>query len=313
MSSTLDFPFVEEGNGPRRLKPGATIGVAAVSGPVDEEKLACGLASLRSRGYGLVEAPNLRARNGFLAGTDEERAAGYRRLLLDPAVDAVFFARGGYGSSRVLEHLDTGEVRANRKVHLGGSDLTALFAWIQRHAGFVTFYGPMVAVEMAEEGASFDWEGMLRGDAPAPHSITRGDILTPGRAKGVLVGGCLSLLASLCGTPEAIRGNGAILFWEDTGEDTYRLDRMLTQLERSGTLEELRGMVIGSVAPGRNGESSESVRAYLEERFRGAPFPVAMGVAAGHLARPRTLPLGAEARLDLDDRLELSFPGAVVQ
>jgi len=304
---------VDEGNALRRLKPGATIGVAAVSGPVDEEKLACGLASLRSRGYRLVEAPNLRARSGFLAGADEERAAGYRRLLLDPAVDAVFFARGGYGSSRVLKHLDTEEMRANRKIHLGGSDLTALFAWIQRHAGFVTFYGPMVAVEMAEEGAGLDWEGLLRGDAAAPHSIAPGDVLTPGRAEGVLVGGCLSLLASLCGTAEAIRGDGAILFWEDTGEDTYRLDRMLTQLERSGTFGGLSGMVIGSVVPRREGESPELVRAYLEERFTGAPFPVAMGLASGHHERPRTLPLGARAQLDLDDRLELTFPGAVLQ
>ena len=304
---------MDEGNGPRRLKPGATIGVAAVSGPVDEKKLACGLASLRKKGYRLVEAPNLRARSGFLAGTDEERAAGYRRLLLDPAVDAVFFARGGYGSSRVLEHLDTEEMRANRKIHLGGSDLTALFAWIQRHAGFVTFYGPMVAVEMAEDGAGLDWEGVLRGDPPAAHSIPPGEVLSPGRAEGVLAGGCLSLLASLCGTPEAIRGDGAILFWEDTGEDSYRLDRMLNQLERSGAFDGLRGMVIGSVVPRRDGESPESVRVYLEERFTGAPFPVAMGLASGHLARPRTLPLGAPARLDLEEGLELSFPGAVVQ
>jgi muramoyltetrapeptide carboxypeptidase len=285
-----------------------------VSGPVDEEKLACGMASLSSKGYGLVEAPNLRAGSGFLAGTDEQRAAGYRRLLIDPAVEAVFFARGGYGSSRVIEHLDSREARENPKIHLGGSDLTALFAWIQRHAGFGTFYGPMVAVEMAaQEGGGLDWEGMLRGDPPAPHAILPGDVLTPGRAEGVLIGGCLSLLASLCGTPEAIRGDDAILFWEDTGEDSYRLDRMLTQLERSGTFDGLRGMVIGSVVPRRDGESGESVRAYLEERFSEAPFPVAMGLASGHLARPRTLPLGARARLDLEDRPELSFPGPVVR
>jgi muramoyltetrapeptide carboxypeptidase len=287
--------------------------LAAVSGPVEAGKLERGIACLKRKGYRIAEAENLRETHRFLAGSDVERAAGYRRLLTDPSVEAIFFARGGYGASRILRHLDVGESRANPKIHLGGSDLTVLFAWIQRHAGFVTFYGPMVAVEMAEDGAGLDWEGLLRGDAPAPHSIPPGDVLTPGRAGGVLVGGCLSLLASLCGTPEAIRGDGAILFWEDTGEDTYRLDRMLTQLERSGTFDGLRGMVIGSVVPQRDGESAETVRAYLEERFTGAPFPVAMGLASGHLARPRTLPLGARARLDLDERLELSFPGSVVQ
>lgn len=289
------------------------IGVAAVSGPVDEEKLGRGLASLRSRGYGIREASNLHRRRGFLAGTDAERAAGYRELLRDPGVDAIFFARGGYGSSRILERLDAEELKRNAKIHLGGSDLTALFAFVQRHAGPVTFYGPMVAVEMTGDGAPLDWEAVLRGDPPAPHAIERENVLTPGRAEGVLVGGCLSLLASLCGTPEGVRGEGAILFWEDIGEDTYRLDRMLTQLERSGAFDGLRGMVIGSVVPRGGWESAETVRAYLRERFAGAPFPAAMGLACGHLQSPRTLPLGARAKLDLDERLELSFPGAIVQ
>jgi len=170
----------------------------------------------------------------------------------------------------------------------------------------------MVAVEMAG-GAPLDWEDVLRGDPPAPHAIAPENVLTGGRAEGPLVGGCLSILASLCGTPEAIRGEGAILFWEDTGEDTYRLDRMLTQLERSGAFDGLRGMVIGSVVPRRDRENAGTVGAYLRERFAGAPFPVAAGLACGHLESPRTLPLGAPAILDCDDRRELSFSETVVQ
>jgi len=284
---------------PKRLKPGARIGVAAVSGPVEKERLERGLAYLVSKGYEVVEAANLRSRRGFLAGSDEERASGYRALLRDPAVDAIIFARGGYGASRILRYLDAGEMRANPKIHLGGSDLTALFAWIGRHAGLVTFYGPMVAVEMAGEAVDLDWELSLRGGKVAPHRIARENVLAPGITEGILVGGCLSLLASLCGTPEAIRGDGAIFFWEDTGEDAYELDRLLTQLERSGTLERLRGMVIGSVVPRRDSGSPDAVRDYLRERFSGAPFPVAMGLQAGHLENPRTLPLGVSARLDL--------------
>lgn len=303
---------MDQWTAPRRLRPGASIGVAAVSGPVDEERLGRGLESLRNRGYRIFEASNLWHRRGFLAGTDEDRARGYREVLSHPDVEAILFARGGYGSSRILRHLDAEELRANPKIHLGGSDLTALFAYAARHARLVTFYGPMVAVEMAGKG-DLDWEAVLGGEPLAPHSVAPGDVLAPGRAEGVLVGGCLSLLASLCGTPEEIRGDGAILFWEDTGEDTYRLDRMLTQLERSGTFEGLRGMVIGSVVPRRDGESLEMLRAYLGERFAGSPFPVAMGLAAGHRESPRTLPLGALVRLDLDERLELSFPGPVVQ
>jgi muramoyltetrapeptide carboxypeptidase len=298
---------------PGRLTSGARIGVAAVSGPVQEERLDRGIGSLRSKGYEVVEASNLRARKAFLAGGDEERAAGYRALLCDPSVDAIFFARGGYGASRVLRHLDVEEMRANPKIHLGGSDLTALFAWIQRHSGLVTFYGPMVAVEMAGESADIGWERVLRGEPLETHAVDREDVIVSGRAEGVLLGGCLSLLASLCGTPEAILGDGAILFWEDTGEDTYRLDRMLTQLERSGTFEGLQGMVIGSVVPRRDAESPETVRAYLFERFAGSPFPVAMGLAAGHLASPRTLPLGVPARLDVETTLQFSCTGPAVR
>lgn len=296
---------------PRRLRPGATVGVAAVSGPVDPEKLARGIAHLRAGGYAVAEAGNLHARRGFLAGDDRERAAGYRALLCDASVDAIFFARGGYGASRILRHLDVEEMRANPKIHLGGSDLTALFAWIQRHSGLVTFYGPMVAVDMTES-ADIGWERVLRGEPLEPHLVGKEDVIVSGRAEGVLLGGCLSLLASLCGTPEAIHGDGAVLFWEDTQEDTYRLDRMLTQLERSGTFDGLRGMVIGSVVPRRDVESPEAVREYLFDRFAGSPFPVAMGLAAGHMATPRTLPLGVPARLDLGETPRLLFTGPAV-
>jgi muramoyltetrapeptide carboxypeptidase len=298
---------------PRRLHPGSTIGVAAVSGPVDAEKLDPGLETLLSRGYRIVEATNLRARDGFLAGTDGERADGYRELVRDPAVDAIFFARGGYGASRILARLDLAEIRANPKIHLGGSDLTALFAYIAAHAPLVTFYGPMVAVQLAD-GGSLDWEQILSGGQTEPHTVPPDDVIRPGRAEGPLTGGCLSLLASLCGTPEAVAGAGRILFWEDVGEEIYRLDRMLTQLERSGTFERLSAMLIGSVAPGRREgmESPEEIRAWLRRRFADAPFPVAMGFPAGHLESTRTIPLGAPVRVDLDSG-RVEFPEIPVE
>lgn len=282
---------------PRSLQPGATLGVAAVSGPVDEERLEIGLAKLRSKGYRIVESSNLRQRAAFLAGTDEERASGYRELLRDPAVDAILFARGGYGSARILRLLDAGEARARPKIHLGGSDLTALFAWLTQAAGLVAFYGPMVAVEMAGQDA-LDWEPVLSGEDLKPHRFASEDVLSPGAGEGPLVGGCLSLAASLAGTPEAIAADGAVLFWEDVGEPAYRLDRMLTQLERAGTFDRLRGMVIGSLG-GPDGEAADAARGWLADRFRGAPFPVGMNLPAGHLPRPRTLPLGARVELSL--------------
>ena len=283
---------------PPRLKPGAVIGVAAVSGPVEGARLDRGLRALESRGYRIVEAANLRRRDGFFAGRDEERAAGYRELVNDSRVDAIFFARGGYGASRILPLLDAHEIRSRAKIHLGGSDLTALFAYVGTHASLATFYGPLVAVHLGN-GDSLDWEAVLRGAPPAPHSVAPEDVLSGGGGEGPLVGGCLSLVASLCGTPEAVRGEGAVLFWEDVGEETYRLDRMLTQLERSGTFDRLQAMVIGSISPGaRGGESPETVGAWLRDYFAGAPFPVVSGFPAGHLRTTRTLPLGRSVRVD---------------
>ena len=290
---------------PPPLRRGATIGVAAVSGPIDEEKLDAGLAALRARDYRVVEADNLRRKEGFLAGADAERCAGYRQLLRDPAVDAIFFARGGYGAARVLPLLDAEEVRENPKIHLGGSDLTALFSWLRREAGLVSFYGPMVAVEMAV-GDGLDWEGVLAGGLPATQRFETRDVLAKGAGRGPLVGGCLSLLASLAGTPAALGADGCVLFWEDVGEAVYRLDRMLTQLEQAGTFDTLRGMVIGSVTPAA-GETPAFVREWLADRFCRAPFPVALGLPAGHLPRPRTLPLGVTVSLSLSTEPALEF------
>ncbi|MEP6802078.1 MAG: LD-carboxypeptidase [Acidobacteriota bacterium] len=283
---------------PRRLRAGGRIGIAAVSGPVDPERLAAGVREIEGLGYRTVLAANVSRRHGFLAGTDAERAEGYRGLLTDGSIDAIFFARGGYGASRVLGLLDPAEVRAHPKIHLGGSDLTALLAFVGKHGSLVTFYGPMVAVEMGRRGA-LDWEPVLTGATPAEHRISPENVIAGGVAEGVLVGGCLSLLASLAGTGEAVSGADRILFWEDVAEPVYRLDRLLTQLERSGTLEDLRGMVIGSVLPGRE-ESSEAVREYLRDRFHASPFPVVAGLPAGHLEAPRTLPLGVSVRLAVD-------------
>ena len=134
---------------PPALRPGGTIGVAAISGRVDPAKLDAGISRLRERGYRVVEAANVRHADGLgRAGDDADRAAGYRALLTDPGVDAIFFARGGWGAARILDLLDPGEAARHPKIHMGGSDLTTLFAWLQVRAGLVAFHGPMVAVDL---------------------------------------------------------------------------------------------------------------------------------------------------------------------
>jgi muramoyltetrapeptide carboxypeptidase len=287
---------------PPRLRPAATIGVAAVSGPVDEARLSSGVAALEGRGYRVVLATNVLARTGFLAGSDRQRAEGYLELLRNPDVDAIFFARGGYGSARILRHLEARDLVERPRIHLGGSDLTALFAFAAR-AGLVSFYGPMVAAAMAGD-EDLDWQSVLSGQTPEAHRVAEEDVLAGGAGGGPLVGGCLSLAASLAGTPEQIDGAGAVFFWEDVGEEAYRLDRMLTQLERSGTFDRLQAMIIGSISPGaRGGESAETAAAWLADRFAGAPFPVVRGFPAGHIPGSRTLPLGVPVRVDAGRRV----------
>jgi muramoyltetrapeptide carboxypeptidase len=298
MSDSKTRSFVR----PPRLKKGDTIGIAAVSRPVWPDKLAGGVAELESRGYRVVCASNIgRGKpGGMLAGTDAERATGYRELLQNPEVDAIFFATGGYGAGRILDRLDPRELVERPRIHLGGSDLTALFAYAAAHAGLTTFYGPMAAMAIPTE-PELDWERVVTGTTPAPHEVADGDVLSPGAAEGPLVGGCLSLLAALAGTPEQVDGRGAVLFWEDVGEKAYRLDRMLTQLERSGTFDGLQAMIIGSITPGEvGGEAPEFVADWLSDRFRGAPFPVVRGYPAGHRTGSRTLPLGQPVRVDAD-------------
>ena len=297
---------------PPRLRKGDTIGIAAVSRPVKADKLAAGIAFLERRGYRVVCAPNIHARTMLFAGSDAERADGYRALLRDPEVDAIFFATGGYGSGRILDRLDPAELAQRPRIHLGGSDLTALFAWAGARAGLTTFYGPMAAMAIPIE-SRLDWQPVLTGAVPRSYRVARRHVLAPGAAEGRLVGGCLSLLAALAGTPEQIDGRGGVLFWEDVGEKVYRLDRMLTQLERSGTFDGLQAMIIGSITPGQvGGESPEFVAEWLSDRFRGAPFPVVCGYPAGHLKNSRTVPLGQPVRVDANRRIVEFLQPAVV-
>ncbi len=296
---------------PPRLRPGASIGIAAISGPVRPDRLEAGVTFLEERGYRVVLASNVRASRGFLAGSDRERADGYREMLAHPEVEAIFFARGGYGAVRILAHLSPAEIAARPLIHLGASDLTALFAYLRASTGIAAFYGPMPAVAMAGQ-VGLDWEPVLSGARPEPHAFRERDVLAGGVGEGPLVGGCLSVVASLAGTPEAVDARGAVLFWEDVRESAFRLDRMLTQLERSGTLDRLKAMVIGSISPGARGggETPVTINAWLADRFAGAPFPVVRGFPAGHLRRSRTLPLGVVVRVDADRRvLEFLGPG----
>ena len=287
---------------PARLSPGSLVGVAALSGPVRPEDLQSGVATLESFGFRVRLASNVSLREPLLglAGTDDERLAGYLALVEDPEVDAVLFARGGYGVTRLLGRLPENLLRETAKLHCGFSDLTALSAFLRERCGLVSIHGPMVAADLATplDPLTAAWfPALLEGRAPLRLEVPSAEILVPGCAEGPLVGGCLTLLAALAGTPWEYDYDGAILFFEEVGEEAYRVDRMLGTLLSSGRLGRLAGIIAGSMKSVTFGgvEDPERVRALLLDRFAPLGVPVAAGLPFGHTAPNVPLPVGARA------------------
>ncbi|MET7682122.1 LD-carboxypeptidase [Streptomyces sp. NPDC005423] len=292
---------------PSRLAPGARVAVVAPSGPVVEERLQAGLDLLRDWHLDAVPAPHVLDRHrelGYLAGSDEARAADLQSAWCDPSVDAVLCARGGYGAQRMTDLLDWEAMRAaGPKVFVGFSDVTTLHEAFAARLGLVTLYGPAAAgVDLLKNTRTqqhlratlFEPESVRTVTADPPRSAP----LVPGRARGVTLGGCLCLLASGLGTPHTLPGaRGGLLMLEDVGEQPYRLDRMLTQLLRSGWLDGVAGIALGSwddCGP------YERVRAVLADRLGGLGVPVVEEFGFGHRAGALTVPLGVAAALDAD-------------
>jgi muramoyltetrapeptide carboxypeptidase len=290
---------------PRRLVPGSLVGVAALSGPARREELEAGVATLESFGYRVRLASNVLAREPLLglAGDDDARLAGYLALVEDPEVDAILFARGGYGVTRLLGRLPEGLLRETAKLHCGFSDVTALSAFLRERCGLVSIHGPMVAADLATplDPLTSTWfPSLLEGRAPLRLEIPSADVLVPGRAEGPLVGGCLSLLAALAGTPWEYDYGGALLFIEEVGEEAYRVDRMLGTLLSAGRLDRLAGIMAGSMTRVTFGgvEDPERVRTLLLDRFAPLGVPVAVGFPFGHSVPNVPLPVGARASWD---------------
>ncbi|MEV5737598.1 S66 peptidase family protein [Streptomyces sp. NPDC003674] len=289
---------------PARLAPGARVAVVAPSGPVAEERLQAGLDVLRGWDLDPVVAPHVLDRHGelgYLAGADADRAADLQHAWCDPAVDAVLCARGGYGAQRMADLLDWEAMRAaGPKVFVGFSDITVLHQAFATRLGLVTLHGPAAAgVDFIKNARA---QEHLRATLFAPETVLAlaadRPALAPGRARGVTLGGCLSMLAGDLGTPLAHPGaGGGLLLLEDVGEQPYRVDRLLTQLRRSGWLDGVAGIGLGSWHDcGPYGE----VRAVLADRLGGLGVPVVEEIGFGHCDGALTVPFGVTAELDAD-------------
>ena len=294
---------------PPALGPGARVLVVAPSSaPRAPDRLAAGLAALRARGLDAVPLRDGYAPHGFLAGPDAERLDEFNRALRDPDAAAIVCVRGGYGALRLLPGLDYAAARARPKLLVGYSDVTALHLALYRHAGWRGLSGPMVAVEWAEghetahDAASeaLFWH-LARGGVADDLLGPQGERLAPvaeGTAEGVLLGGNLTLVTKLVGTPYLPDLTGAILFLEEVGEEPYRLDGLLAQLALAGILGRLGGLVLGAFTEGVPTQPhflpQEEVLAHYARKV---PGPVAQGLVYGHVPSKNTLPVGVRARL----------------
>ncbi|MHB9854667.1 S66 peptidase family protein [Streptomyces krungchingensis] len=302
---------------PARLAPGARVAVVAPSGPIPEERLQAGLDILRGWHLDPVVAPHVLDRHPdftYLAGTDADRAADFQAAWCDPDVSAVLCARGGYGVQRMIDLLDWDAIRAaGPKVFLGFSDITALHEAFASRVGLATLQGPMVAgIDFLKNARA---QEHLRATLFEPESVLtiasgRGTALVPGRARGVTLGGCVSLLAAGLGTPHARpSARGGLLLIEDIGEEAYRLDRILTQLLRAGWLDGVSGIALGSW---EDCGPYEEVRAVFADRLGGLGVPVAEHFGFGHCEGALTTPFGLSAELDADaGTLTLDEPALV--
>ncbi|HEV8199425.1 MAG TPA: LD-carboxypeptidase [Candidatus Polarisedimenticolia bacterium] len=281
------------------LQRGDRIAVVAPAGPAPLEELERGVAFLEKRGYVVTRGAHLSGRHAYLAGTDAERAADLNAAIRDPRVRLVWCARGGYGTPRLLDRVDTRALRRDPKPLLGYSDETALQE-LWRRAGAPILYGPHV-VELHDRRAwhAGSLDAALQGRAVAV-PLARRAVAREGRAAGPLLGGCLSLLVGLAGTPYEPPLDGAILFWEDLNEQPFRIDRMLTHLKNAGWLSRLSGMVVGRLygCRAQDPRLDRSIRDILLDRLEGTRYPVVFDLPAGHVPGKWTLPLGGPARLD---------------
>ena len=287
---------------PPPLAPGARVALVAPAGPLrDAGDLERAEANARSLGWHPVPGPNALARLGYFAGTDAVRLADLNNALNDPAIDAVWCVRGGYGAMRLLAGIDYAALVRRPRALIGYSDITAIHAAAGVSAGLVTFHGPTARGELTPFSRA-SLERAVRQDLPLCGDAPGARTVFPGRTQGRLAGGNLALLASLVGTRHAPDLDGAILVLEDIDEAVYRLDRMLVQLRLSGMLAGVRGIVFGAFTncPEASDDGSRTLDDLIDELAGELRIPCIAGAPFGHIADQWTLPLGATAELDAD-------------
>jgi muramoyltetrapeptide carboxypeptidase len=299
---------------PKRLMPGDTVGlIEPASASDDAFDVTLVEEAITAMGLKPKRGKNVLSRYGYLAGTDQQRAADVNAMFADPQVKAIFAVRGGWGSARILPYLDYNMIRANPKLLIGYSDITALHMALSARAGIVSLHGPSggsawgkktleLFREVAFDAAAPLLENPVSGDDRLAQRKWRTRTLTPGKTRGRLLGGNLTVLSAMVGTPYLPDFTGAILFLEDIDEAEYRIDRMMTQLAQAGILGKLAGFAFGQCTDcvARNSVSygGFTLNDVLSQHIKPLNIPAFQGGFFGHVADQFSLPEGIMVEID---------------
>lgn len=295
---------------PRRLREGESIGVIAPAGPVTPLELQPSIEFLESSGHPIIPAPHIYRQQDYLAGEDHLRLEDFHAMFLNEKVKAIICVRGGYGSMRLLNDIDFDMIQEHPKIIVGYSDITALLLGLYQKTGLITFHGPVIR-EISKNNHK-NLENLIKvirsGDQP-DFDLQEAKALKSGNAIGTLIGGNLSLICHLVGTPYLPSMKGALLFIEDCEEPIYRIDRMLNHLKLSGLLKEISGLIGGHF---KDCGDQKAIDQLILEVVSDLNIPVVSGMSFGHGTVNTTLPIGCKAELDTK-RMGLTLMGSWVR
>ena len=300
LSMLTGILFPQTNSKGKALEPGDCIGVAAPAFFIKDNAFQESVDILEEAGYRVKLAPSCTSAEGYLAGSDEVRAQDINDLFADDEVDAIVCLRGGYGSSRILDLLDYSMIKRHPKLFVGFSDVTALHTALLQECGLSTVYGPMIS-SLSSGTTDYTMSQMMDGlsGKAAVGEITLPEdaeltTLAPGTAEGVIVGGNLTVLASMVGTEYELKGDGALLLLEEVGEPPYKVDRMMRQLYENGLFDRVNGILIGEFYACED-ERGRALSDVLEEYAALSGKPVIMGIPSGHDVNNMFLPFGVKA------------------
>ena len=314
-TQALAFPGSPSIIKPKRIKSGDTVGLINPAGPTFEnEDIKVVTESLASLGLHTKVGEHALDRYGYLAGSDQARADDVNAMFDDDDVDAIITVRGGWGCNRILHLLDYNLIKKNPKILCGYSDITSLLIALYAKTGLVTFHGPVGTSTWNQFSLNYFKKVLFEGEQVTmenPRNIgdnlaltkDRVQTITGGKAKGRLVGGNLSVLTAMLGSEYLPDWSNHILFIEETDENVYRVDRMLTQLKLAGVLKQLSGFVFGKCTKCNPGEGygSLTLEELLNDHIKPLGIPAWYGAMIGHIENKFTMPVGVEAEIDADN------------